>query len=592
MDLKEAYDIIERSKVIIFKWTLKLDIPTAFVSENISQFGYEPEDFYTGKFKDYWEFIHEDDRERVMNDLYYARKNKDDSTEFVHENEYRIVTKDGEVRWVCESVIHELEEDIMYERGLLRDITEKKTSQIKLKESEARYKNIFDNTLSVIFTFDSNDNIITKNNAFDNLFASVGIFNVKNFNRILDSNQYTKGSFFEHCKENSGIEMQMNFKEDLGEEVVVEFKPVLINSASGEIDKEILVVGNNITERIRAERRIKYISNHDSLTGVYNRRYLEEFIRNNSPEGFTAITGDIYCLKIINDGFGHDAGDYAIKTVAKVLATEFSNKKDVVARLSGDEFCVLTKSKKYKEKIFNIVDKLDKIEEYPFKIGIAMGYESYSEQNDSFYKLIKKSDSHMYRFKIKKSTENKRIMVDSIIDSLRKDVGIYYRDTQNISDEAVKIARKMRLDDRLIDELILAVKYSKLGIACIDRNIILKKGELNASELKELRLHTESAYRILVLNPELSSIAEAVLHIHEAYDGSGYPAKIKGRKIPIISRIIAVVDSYDAMINETPYRKAKTLKEAQEELKEMSNKRYDPYIVELYLDLLGGQKNE
>ena len=105
-ELEEAYDIISKSNLVIFKWTLSEDIPTDFVSENISQFGYHPEDFYTGKLKDYWEFVHPLDRERVKQELYYARENGRES----YKNQYRVICADGDVKHVEEWVIHERNE--------------------------------------------------------------------------------------------------------------------------------------------------------------------------------------------------------------------------------------------------------------------------------------------------------------------------------------------------------------------------------------------------------------------------------------------------------------------------------------------------
>ena len=136
INLKEAYDIINKSNLVIFKWTLSEDVPTDFVSENISLFGYTPEDFYQGELRDYWAFVYPDDRERVKSELYKARTNGKTN----YRSQYRVICKNGEIRWIEEWVIHERDEHglLRHEKGIIRDITESIIISEKLKESEYR----------------------------------------------------------------------------------------------------------------------------------------------------------------------------------------------------------------------------------------------------------------------------------------------------------------------------------------------------------------------------------------------------------------------------------------------------------------------
>ncbi len=149
IDVHEAYDIIEKSNLIIFKWTLSEDIPTDFVSENISIFGYTPEDFYTGRFKDYWDFVFSEDRERVKRQLQKARNDKSKD----YKNQYRVVDALNRIRWVEEWVVHDYDTqgNLTYEKGILRDITDSYLVAEKLKESELRYKSLFEHAPAFIF---------------------------------------------------------------------------------------------------------------------------------------------------------------------------------------------------------------------------------------------------------------------------------------------------------------------------------------------------------------------------------------------------------------------------------------------------------
>ena len=98
--------------------------------------------------------------------------------------------------------------------------------------------------------------------------------------------------------------------------------------------------------------------------------------------------------------------------------------------------------------------------------------------------------------------------------------------------------------------------------------------------------HTEIGYRIASATPELTHIAYEILSHHERYDGTGYPQGLKGKKIPKLSRLISIVDSYDVMTHDRPYKKAMNLESAIKEIKDFSGKQFDPEMVDSFLNLL------
>jgi HD-GYP domain-containing protein (c-di-GMP phosphodiesterase class II) len=97
-----------------------------------------------------------------------------------------------------------------------------------------------------------------------------------------------------------------------------------------------------------------------------------------------------------------------------------------------------------------------------------------------------------------------------------------------------------------------------IGKISVSNAILTKKELLTEDEWRELKRHPEVGYRIAHSSPELIYIADYILCHHERWDGKGYPQGLKGDAIPLLSRIISVIDSYDAMINDRPYRKALT----------------------------------
>ena len=114
----------------------------------------------------------------------------------------------------------------------------------------------------------------------------------------------------------------------------------------------------------------------------------------------------------------------------------------------------------------------------------------------------------------------------------------------------------------------------------------MKPSKLTDEEWAIMKTHTEIGYRIASSTPELAHIANEILAHHERYDGTGYPNKLKGEKIPLLSRIINIVDSFDVMTHKRIYKEAFDKEYVIEELKRCAGTQFDPYLVKEFIDLL------
>ncbi len=148
-----------------------------------------------------------------------------------------------------------------------------------------------------------------------------------------------------------------------------------------------------------------------------------------------------------------------------------------------------------------------------------------------------------------------------------------------------RIGAEIELDKKRLANLSLLAQVHDLGKVGIPDQILLKEGSLTAEEWIVMKKHPEIGCRIAQTSPDLAPIAELILKHHEKWDGSGYPLGLAGEDIPIECRILAIVDTYDAMTNDRPYRKAKTSEEALDELKRFSGSQFDPDLVRLTLEL-------
>ncbi|MBQ4178182.1 MAG: HD-GYP domain-containing protein, partial [Elusimicrobia bacterium] len=155
---------------------------------------------------------------------------------------------------------------------------------------------------------------------------------------------------------------------------------------------------------------------------------------------------------------------------------------------------------------------------------------------------------------------------------------------------AKAIAVKMNLPYTIVRNIEYAALMHDIGKIGIADNILLKKEKLTEKEIKMLRTHPIIGNKILAPVKFLSPVAPMVLYHQEWYDGSGYPEGLAKEEIPLGARIVAVIDAYDAMTSDRPYRKALPIKTAVKELKEGAGTQFDPKIVDIFINILKEEK--
>lgn len=354
-------------------------------------------------------------------------------------------------------------------------------------------------------------------------------------------------------------------------------------------DKELQITIDIALYRHEMDSRIKYIGTHDSLTGLYNRAFLEEELLKLQREN-KSNTGVIICdldgLKLINDTLGHEKGDEALKCTAKILK-ENVRADDIVARIGGDEYAVLLPniSRSSIKKIYGQIKK--SFDSYTFSNlnipwSVSIGFAMNDETNGNISEAIKLAEDHMYREKLSK-TQSSHCIVSKILKVLE----IRNNDTANrlrlLDALTARFARELSLSDQRTNELRLLVKFHDICKAGIP-------GELSQMSLKKerrvMQRHPEIGYRILSSTPQLRPIAEFILKHHEWWNGQGYPFGLKGKKIPFESRIIAIIDAYDIMTNEIHYKEDFNHEKALNEIKKGSGIQFDPYLVEKFIEMM------
>jgi diguanylate cyclase (GGDEF)-like protein/PAS domain S-box-containing protein len=350
-----------------------------------------------------------------------------------------------------------------------------------------------------------------------------------------------------------------------------------------------VVILRDITDMRKAEEDVRFLSFHDKLTGLHNRAYFDnELERLNTQRQLplSLIVGDINGLKIINDSFGHRHGDRLLKKIADILRQCFRG-DDIISRWGGDEFSIILPCTSYTESV-KVMDRVyKKCKEHSTNImplSISMGAATKEDTSKTLKQLLKEAEDNMYQHKLTKSHSVRSSIINSLVIALQEKDYETEEHNKRMIEYAVEFGRLLDLPDSGIVELRLLATLHDIGKIAIPNNIILKPGRLTKKEWEVMKKHSEIGYRIALSSSELAVVAKDILHHHERWDGTGYPYGLIKEKIPLFSRMISVVDAYDAMTSDRPYRKALNIKTVMEEFKKCRGSQFDPKLLDVFIN--------
>lgn len=474
--------------------------------------------------------------------------------------------------------------------AIYKDITYKKYSERELELQRLYFRQLFENTPEAICIIDTQDRFINVNAAFEKTFGypKEELINYYLNDRVVQaesmeeatkiSEDVMKGNIIEHES------LRMRKDGSLIDVSILGYPIIFQNQQIG-----VFGIYKDITERKKMERKLEYLSYNDQLTGLYNRRFYEEELRRLDTERnfpITLVMADVNGLKLINDAFGHKAGDMLLEKIANILKKE-CRADEIVARIGGDEFVLLLprtdgkNANKIIERINAAIanERMDNV-----ILSISMGFAVKQDASRDMNEVFKRAEDDMYKHKLSESSSIRSKTIDLIMNSLYEKNSREMLHSKRVSDICEAIATKMKFEKDDINQIRIAGLMHDIGKIGINDNILNKAGKLNSDEWNEIKRHSEIGYRILSSANEFSEIADYVLEHHERWNGEGYPKGLQEEEISIQARIIAVADSYDAMTSNRTYGKALSEEEAINEIKRCSGMQFDPDIVRVFVE--------
>ena len=347
-------------------------------------------------------------------------------------------------------------------------------------------------------------------------------------------------------------------------------------------------ISRDITEQQIKQQEIEHVSTHDFLTGLYNRRYFGESLTLYDQEEYYPLgimMMDLNGLKMLNDAYGHTFGDQALVEVGYAISNCL-HENEIATRIGGDEFAIILPNTS-EDRIYDlkkkISERITQISIANVHLSIAIGYALKVCGRDDMDAILKEAEDYMYRLKLAEGMSFRNNSIKAILKTLTDK----YKDERLHLEKVSLICREMGkllgLTDDQVRELEYAGLYHDIGKISIPDQILDKPGKLTASEYEIMKTHTEAGYQILRAADAYSNIAEYALTHHERWDGKGYPRGLKEKDIPYFSRIISIVDAYEAMTSKRVYKDEMTKQEAIDEIIRCSGTQFDPDLAKVFV---------
>ena len=329
----------------------------------------------------------------------------------------------------------------------------------------------------------------------------------------------------------------------------------------------------------------------DLLTSFHTKAVFEQTFKRRDPRTVrypvTISVCDLNHLADLNIEQGRAAGDDAIKCMADAMQNAFPSDSFFV-RHDEANLLVLNEGMEAEEAKKALLLVEEELRHVAFG-GVNLEMQSavsVAQEGDS---LIKAADEALLALRMRKMLD-----FESAHSSLLASLAMTQRQSDGETEEHIRrtravadvLSRRLGLSDWDQSSLALLCLLHDIGKVGVPLEILNKPGRLTDAEWVVLKSHTTKGYEIASASSELRGLADGILHHHERWDGAGYPDGLSGETIPLLARILAVIDTYDAMTHDRPYRRRVSKEVALDELRKCAGTQFDPVIVAEFLEMI------
>lgn len=338
------------------------------------------------------------------------------------------------------------------------------------------------------------------------------------------------------------------------------------------------------------QERIAELTYRDCLTGLYNRAFFEqELPKLDIPKEWplSVIFADLNGLKLTNDIFGHSVGDDLLLEVSRVFM-EVCRPEDRIFRWGGDEFIVLlprTNVAQANELRTRLRKALEGRGVGSMNLYVPLGLSTKEDASQDMEVVLRQAEEEMYWLKTLGQKNYQSQTLERILDELYSKSEAERKHAERVKKLAEEFGEYLGLVPHELHTLKYAAYLHDIGKVAVDTNILHKPFPLPPAEQNEMKRHPLVGFRLLNFFEDTVDLANAVLAHHEHWDGNGYPKGIKGEEIPLLGRILAILETYDRVLND-PVRDVFCPEEALEFIMDGSGKKFDPQLSIAFVEMM------
>jgi diguanylate cyclase (GGDEF)-like protein/putative nucleotidyltransferase with HDIG domain len=334
----------------------------------------------------------------------------------------------------------------------------------------------------------------------------------------------------------------------------------------------------------------------DPLTGLLNRRELHEHLNREIDRGrrhggeFGILVIDLDGFKLINDTNGHSTGDAVLQQVADVLG-ESVRESDLVFRMGGDEFALLLMgpnsdgANTVARRICDAITHADR------RVKASYGAAAWPADGLEAEALLSAADRRLYAMKGERA---RRLLADTVavlIGALEAKDAYTAEHTREVAQLAERLGIRLGMSTDDLVTLGHAAMLHDIGKIAVSTEILTKPEALTESEYDEIKQHTIAGVRMLERIEEFAPVLPLIRSAHERWDGGGYPDGLAGKEIPFGARVIGACDAFHAMVSDRPYRSARSVEEAIDEMIRCAGTQFDPAVVDALVAEIRGDES-